>query len=158
MTKEIQLTQGKVTLVDDDVYEWASKFKWCVNRIGRNWYAIRNNARGTKPGSSLLHREILNAPAEMGVDHINNDGLDNRRSNLRLASKIENARNMQVSSLNTSGFKGVVWNKQKNKWMARLSDKGKQIHLGFYVEIEDAARAYDEGARKYFGDFAKTNF
>ncbi len=156
--KQIPLTQGKFALVDDDVYEWASKYKWYTRRKKNTCYAERNT--GTWPFRKIvrLHREIMNAEQGIQVDHINGNGLDCRRTNMRLASNAENQRNRGSQANNTSGYKGVVWDNAKRKWRARIRVDGTLVHLGYFSVPEDAARAYDVGARMYHGEFAKTNF
>ena len=158
MTKQMSLTQGKFALVDDDVFEWASKFKWYAHRMGRCFYAGRKIGKYPHQKSSLLHREIMNAPDGVTVDHISGDGLDNRRENMRLASRIENNRNRRLNANSTSGFKGAYWHKASGKWTAQISIRGKRIHLGLFATPEQAALAYDEAAIKHFGEFAKANF
>lgn len=157
MTKELVLSQGKVALVDDEDYEWANQWNWCAEkkRNGR-FYAGRFD-RITKQ-QLVLHREILQAPKRMQVDHINGDGLDNRRSNLRLATHTENLRNRGMNSNNRSGYKGVSWHKQRGKWCAKIMVGRRGISLGLFFDPVEAALAYDEAARNYFGEFAWTNF
>jgi len=105
-----------------------------------------------------MHRLILNPPAGITIDHINGNGLDNRRENLRLAGRGQNQCNRGKQSNNTSGFKGVTWHKNLNKWEAGISISGKRYHVGFYKTPEAAARAYDDAAKKYHGEFARLNF
>lgn len=92
------------------------------------------------------------------IDHKNGNTLDNRRENLRICTYSENNRNRkQISSNNKSGYKGVSWDKQKNKWRTCLNINKKQKHIGFFNDIIEAAKAYNEAAIKYFGEFAKLN-
>jgi hypothetical protein len=103
-----------------------------------------------------LHRFILDAPSALEVDHINGNGLDCRRSNLRLATHKQNLRN-QAAHSGTSRYKGVSWNRQRNGWDAQICLNGKNRYLGrFRTEVE-AAKAYNEGARLHFGEFARLN-
>lgn len=89
------------------------------------------------------------------VDHKNTVRNDNRWENLRLADNQQNQANSRISRDNTSGFKGVVWSRQRGKWQAKINPNRRQVHLGFYDRIEDAAAAYEAGAKKYFGEFAR---
>lgn len=150
MSFEISLTKNQITTVDDDVYEWASKFKWYCTFQG---YASRGNRKNIK----FLHKEIMNASKGTTVDHINGNKLDNRKENLRLCSHMENIRYQKIHNRNTSGYKGVSWHKAGKKWHAKIAVNYKQIHLGLFKIKEDAARAYNKAAIKYFGEFAKLN-
>lgn len=158
MTKKIPLTQGRFAIVDDDVYEWASQYKWYVKRKRNAFYAARNTGIFPFQKTTYLHREIVNAPPEAQVDHANCDGLDCRRSNMRLATNAENNRNKITQSNNTSGYKGVSWHKGDRRWRSQIKVDGKAIFIGGYHTPEAAARAYDDAARLYHGEFAKTNF
>jgi hypothetical protein len=151
--REIALTQGKVALVDDEDFELVSQWKWCVLRGKYTWYAVRGCADGK---SVLLHREILGLSAGMGdyVDHKDGDGLNNQRSNLRIATQSQNNANARNRLNVSSPYKGVCWDKARNVWMARISE----IFLGRFSSEEDAARAYDEAAVERFGEYARTNF
>jgi len=103
-----------------------------------------------------MHREIMSPPQELVVDHINGDGLDNRKENLRVCTHAENIRNQKLNRLNTTGYKGVCVNREK--WISRIKVNGKLLYLGRYNTPEEAAQVYDEAARKYFGKFASLNF
>lgn len=155
MTKSIPLTQGKFALVDDEDYEKINKYKWCY--LG-NGYACRTLWPSRK--MVLMHREIANTPDGMFTDHINGDGLDNRRSNLRICTQAENTRNQRLSALSTSGYKGVHrWKRGvTKKWSAHIQINKKQMTIGYYATAEEAAHAYDEAAIKHHGEFAKLNF
>ena len=104
-----------------------------------------------------MHRLILGITCDSQGDHINGDGLDNRRANLR---PVTHAQNMQNRRGNGPTFKGIycVERTTRNPWMAKIAVAKKQIYLGYYATPEDAARAYDEAAKKYFGEFARLNF
>jgi len=105
-----------------------------------------------------MHREMMNAPAGMLVDHRNGDNLDNRRSNLRLATPTENSCNRRKKTGGSSRYKGVTFNRRSGKWFARIRIHGKCIFLGTFESEVEAARAYDAAAKKYHGEFACLNF
>lgn len=159
MTRTMLLTRGQVVLVDDDDYMWLSQWKWSADSNGNRWYAIRMVK--TEEGQDkkiYMHRQILNAPPGVLVDHINHDGLDCRKENMRLCSVSQNNHNQRRSSANTSRYKGVTWDKNRNKWMAKIKADGRHIYLGRFVNEIEAAQAYDQAARKHFGEYAHTNF
>ena len=154
--KLIPLTRGMFTKVDDEDYEALSKLCWHATYATRNnnWYVVRTF---TKPirRQVYMHRLILGA-SSMAVDHINCDGLDNRRANLRFATPAQNSANSRRRWDNTSGYKGVYFHKQTGKWRARLRSAKKHYSLGLFDNLEDAARAYRVAAEQHFGEFART--
>lgn len=156
--KEIKLTRGMVALVDDEDFLALTVYKWCAFKDRKTFYAVRYEHSQGKQTKVYMHRVIMSAPIGMFVDHKDHDGLNNQKSNLRLCNHSQNGRNRQVSRNNTSGFKGVCWNKQAEKWMAYIKDNGISRTLGNFDSREEAAKAYDMAARKLFGEFAKLNF
>lgn len=159
MTKEIALSQGMVALVDDDMYEYLSQWKWhAVKGSNGKFYAVRLEGKGVRKYVAM-HRVVANTPPGMDTDHIDdNDTLNNQRYNLRPCTRSQNQANRGRRADNTSGYKGVTWNKAKGKWIAQIRVYGKQIHIGNFVTAEKAARAYDGFAQMHFGKFAKLNF
>lgn len=105
-----------------------------------------------------MHREILQPGPGFEVDHVNGDGLDNRRANLRECVRTQNNANHGLGRLNASGFKGVSWDAANRRWRTSISAAGVTRNLGRYDRPEDAARAYDRAAVATFGDFARLNF
>lgn len=145
--KLIRLTQGKYALVDDVDYLYLNNFKWYFN----NGYAVRQ-----KQGKKIyMHRVITGSP-KLYIDHANGDTLDNRKTNLRLSTNRQNQANSRMQINNTSGFKGV-YQSGTRRWRARLFTMGERINGGTYDTKEDAAKAYNRLAVKYFGEFARLN-
>ena len=152
--KLIELTQDKFAIVDAQDYEWLSKYKWYAIKDRRTYYAARSANRKTL----RMHREIMRAPKHLLVDHRDHNGLNNRRSNLRICTLAENLRNQRSARDSTSKYKGVTWCKAKNLFQARITFNRRRIHLGYFKSEIDAAKAYDKKAKELFGDFAYLNF
>jgi len=137
-----------------------NKHKWYASKWGNTFYAIRCAGPKKKKAYIRMHREIINPPDHLVVDHINHNGLDNRKANLRPATRAQNNYNrIAIKRKNVSSkYKGVAWNKDKNKWRARIHFNGKLIFLGYFKDEIQAAKTYDEAAKKYYGRFAYLNF
>jgi hypothetical protein len=157
--KEIPLTQGKVALVDDEDYEWLSQWKWLYVRSTNDLgYAARSQWLGNgKYKTIFMHRAILGAQKGHKVDHWDVNGLNNQRHNLRLATDSQNTCNQRKHRDGKSHYKGVHWDKHAAKWRATIGWRGHWKHLGLFLNEEDAARAYNVGAREYHGEFARLN-
>ena len=158
MTREIPLTKGFVALVDDADYDALHVLPWRVGVTRGRAYALWRKYVGIREGKSryteiTMHRHLTDAPAGFEIDHINGNALDNRRSNLRVCTRAENARNVRCRG---PGFKGVE--RKLNRFRARIAAGGRRITLGYYVTEVDAARAYDAAARQHHGQFARLNF
>ncbi len=153
--REILLTKGMVTIVDAADYEWLSSFNWQANKAYLGFYAMRKVWVGKTSTNVLMHRFIMGAESGQEIDHVNGNRLDNRRSNLRFATREQNARNRKTPSNNKSGYKGVRL--ERRKWRARIQFDGKQISLGNFETPEEAAYAYNEAAKRYYGEFARLN-
>lgn len=168
MVREVELTQGQVALVDDEDYEWLSQWKWYVIKKtvkGKfyGFYAART-VRFLKSNGKLvkrtifMHREILETPDGFLTDHIDHNGLNNQRVNLRIALPFQNQGNRLGNRLSKSQYKGVSWHKEKHKWQSKIKTKVKIKHLGYFESEIDAALAYDKAAKEVFGEFAYLNF
>jgi len=157
MPKIIPLTQNKIAIVDAPDFEWLNQWKWHTIKARRTCYAARADYSHRPRRYLYMHQVIMTPPSGMEVDHINGNGLDNRRINLRLCTHHQNCMNNRKergrSRRYPSKFKGVSWHTQSGKWRARIQGE----HLGcFNYEIE-AALAYNEAARRRFGEFANLN-
>lgn len=152
-TVTVPLTQGKFAIIDAEDWPLVGQFKWYARRDGPRWYAQRGDNRS----SVHLHRFILDAPDELSVDHINGDGLDNRRENLRLATQSQNHANTPARKDNRLGLKGVS-RRSARSYAAEVARGGQRYYLGRFRTAEAAARAYDAKARELFGPFAHCNF
>jgi hypothetical protein len=158
--KLIPLSKGQFALVDDEDFESVNAFKWSAVFQRNNYRALRGyTGEDGKVIYVYLHRFLMNPPADMVVDHIDKNPLNNQRSNLRICTKRENSFNRSACRNNTSGFKGVYRNCSKtNPWLARLETGGKAKSLGNFETRELAAAAYDAAAKERHGEFASLNF
>lgn len=157
--KQIPLTRGLFTTVDDCFYEELSKFKWQALKVGKTFYATRKVFKNRKTVAWFyMHRVIMGATeSSVHIDHRDNDGLNNVCSNLRVSTKAQNGMNRGPNKNNKSGFKGVCWGAKQKSWTAQIKFERKMIPIGNYDKIEDAAFAYNEKAKEYFGEFAWLN-
>lgn len=160
--KEIQLSQGRncrnkgkyVALVDDEDYERLNQWKWCAHKDKTTFYADRNIYNNGKQTTIRMHWEVLNGK---GIDHIDHNGLNNQKSNLRRCTQSENMMNASKRENTSSIYKGVCFFKRYNKWTAYININKKPIFLGnFYTEVE-AAKAYNKKAIELFLEFANLN-
>lgn len=162
MTKDIELSQGKKALVDDDDFEWLDKYYWVARRDRVTTYAVGSLSR--KPSGVIdvsgrrrrpkgigtigklipMHRFLLNAPDDMEVDHINGDGLDNRRPNLRLVSRAENLQNRRLFRNNKLGHKGISFDSRTGRYVVFIRTS--------YASLEEAIRERNRVFRFVYGD------
>ena len=152
---EIELTQGKVTLINAEDIDKVAQFSgWYANRArNRIWVAVSSNPEAR----TKMSRVILDAPDDMEVDHRNHNTLDNRRDNLRLVSHSENLMNRRKWRGCSSEYKGVSWEEKYQKWRARISLDGKLTHLGYFEDETEAAMAYNEAAVQHYGPLVYLN-
>lgn len=155
--REIQLNRGYAAIVDDRDFDWINAFKWTVwtPPTSKTAYAMRAVKKNGIWQPEKMHRVIMGLPL-LTVDHINGNGLDNRRQNLRLATQTQNSRNKPFIKGKT--YKGASRQSGCDRWCAAIMVNRKRIYLGLFKELNDALRAYDEAAKQYFGEFAKLNF
>jgi len=156
--KEIPLTQGYVTLVDDEDYDFLMQWKWCAC-VRENGYirAMRRSKKNNGIRKSIyMHREIMPVPDDKSVDHINGNPLDNRKANLRICTHEQNCCNRVRRKPNPTGYCGVY--RSGSKFLAQVMIKGRLTYFGTYDTAELAAKARDVAAIKHFGEFARLNF
>lgn len=162
MSREIPLSQGMVALVDAADADFLNQWKWCATGGDGNgakevkFYAYRVETINGKQKGFMMHRVLMNAPAEKYVDHKDGNSLNNTRENLRLCTNQQNSLNSGAHKRDnaTSQFKGVCWDRKLRKW--RVGFRGKYVGI-FNLEIE-AAKAYDEKAFAFDPEFARLNF
>lgn len=153
--KKIKLTQGKFAIVDDADFEWLNQWKWCFNKgyAVRTIYLEKIN-RKWKIKKISMHRLIINTPDSMETDHIDNNKLNNQRQNLRIATSSQNKFNMPKSPNNTSGYKGVNWSKDHKKWRVAMQINKEFIHVGYFLNKNDAYKAYLKATKIYQRNFS----
>lgn len=155
-TSLIPLSRGKWAIIDTPDLDIVSPYSWAAGSQGNGFFYARAWVDGEKV---FLHRHLMGYPAGKRVDHINGDTLDNRRSNLRVASSSENSMNGRPHSDNLyTKYRGVEYNKTKRQWTARICVNYNRTYLGSFPAAEEAARAYDESAIELHGEFAHLNF
>lgn len=163
--KEIELTQGKVALVDDEDYDWLMGWKWCAHKICNTYYADGHMILISGKRTTLkMHRLILqNFDMTFDCDHIDGNGLNNQKSNLRLCTHQENMSNRrkEIKRKTSSRYKGISWIMREKKWRAQvgynIGGKRKKHFAGYYLNEQAAALAYNEAAKKMFGEYASLN-
>lgn len=153
----IPLTQGKFAIVDKEDYEKLSKYNWFARKTGNNFYAVRSlylggGRKNERNKTIYMHHMIIKCSDGFEIDHINHNGLDNRKQNLRICRRWQNNGN-QRKTRGTSQYKGVFWDKTRGKWVARI----KHTFLGRYDNEKEAAETYNKAAIEYWGNFAELN-
>lgn len=158
--RELPLSRGLVSLVDDADYDWLSQWRWhvCYCPQMRSFYARREFKDNGKRHTLHLHREICALKPKDGlvVDHANHDTLDNRRSNLRVVTQRANSWNRQRNRDSVTGFKGVSFQPKRNIYQARINFCGNKMSLGYFRTPEEAAAAYRDASKRLFGEFSFT--
>lgn len=155
----IPLTRGKIAIVDAEDFEWLNQWKWCALKGKYTFYAMRIVEKKGIKFSFLMHREILKLKKgdKIITDHKNRNGCDNRKNNIRTVTITINNHNSRLQRNNSSGYRGVSWKKDKQKWKAYLMVNNKQVHLGYFTDIKSAALAYDNKVIEIRDMYASTN-
>jgi len=155
----IPLTQGKFAIIDDEDYDLVKGYKWCAIKQHNIFYAVTNICKPDGTQITLrMHRLILDLKKGEICDHINHNGLDNRRCNLRSVTKQQNGMNRQKNKNGSCEFKCVSYYKRYKKWKSQIQINGKRIHLGYFNTPIEGALAYDKMAKQAFGEYAYLNF
>jgi len=154
----IRLTHGQFAVIDAEDYFRVSQYNWRCTQDGNRYYAFTVISLKGRKRKIFMHRFILNAPRHKLVDHIDGNGLNNRKANLRLCNHTQNARNRRPNSGCHSKYKGVNWQEGNKKWYAAITKSYERIHIGCFDNEIEAARAYDKKAKEFFGEFAYLNF
>ena len=152
--RKIPLTQGKYAIVDPEDYEELTKYKWFAKRFKGRFYA----GRTVKKKTVRMHQAIIGDVEGKVIDHINHNGLDNRKANLRFVTTQQNSWNRRKNRGNySSRYKGVAWSKSRKKWRTKVKCNGRVISIGHFDDERAAAMAYDARAKKLFGEYAAPN-
>lgn len=156
---EIVTAQGKIVLIDDDDLPIVESKRWQAYGGPECYYAVNISRINGKLVSTYMHRLIIAPPSGMVIDHMNGNGLDNRRSNLRIATHAQNNQNRKMRAGSEVPFKGVCrTGSKKNPYCVRMRIDGKSAYIGSYPTAEEAALTYDRMAIKLHGEFALLNF
>jgi len=156
---EIPLTRNATAIVDDEDYDRLMEHSWALNPEGQGYAVRKGSKRKGEPRTVAMHQEILRVPDGMQIDHINGNGLDNRKANLRPVDVQQNAFNRKKPEvLCTSKYKGVLKRKGKKNWTARIKFNDRHVELGgWYPTEEYAAAAYNFASRIFFGEYRREN-
>lgn len=153
--KRVKLTCGKYALIDDEDFDRIEKHSWHLVKIGSVFYAATGIWNGSNMTTYYLHRFIMNTPKRLVTDHIDGNGLNNQKSNLRVCTSSQNHMNTGLQKNNTSGYRGVMWYKRDKKWLAVIKIDKKLINLGKYKEKSKAIEIRSKAEKKYYKEFAQ---
>lgn len=157
MSREIPLTKGYCAIVDDHDFEWLSSYRWYAH-CNRGGHVYARRATDITGRTYFMHRELTGPDPGEDVDHANGNSLDNRRSNLRIATRQQNNWNRRPQRGSSSPYVGVSWAKDRGLWVAAIERNDRKIWIGSFESAEEAARAYDAKALELRGEFACLNF
>lgn len=157
--KQISLTRGKFALVDDENYKFLNQFKWFTEKHGRTFYAVRRGKTYLGKRKAIwMHRIVLSVPPHLETDHKDSNGLNNQRINLRICNHSQNGKHRRKRKAHTSSqYKGVHWDKSRQKWTAQIINNKKHFFLGRFTDEKLAAMAYNMAATNLHGEFALLN-
>ena len=159
----VSKTHGTHTVfIDEEKWEEVSQYTWSlrkkcntyyaktqINHPDGGWLYCPRNGQRRRKTTLQLHTLVMPCPKGKQIDHINGNGLDNRKDNLHVVDPRQNSQNTQISKLNTSGYKGVSWYRQHGKWLAKINDRGRRYFLGYFDSIIEAAETYDKAVCEY---------
>jgi hypothetical protein len=152
----VPLTRGFVAQIDASDLHKVAGFNWFAVVQSYTVYAVRRVSGVKGRGSKIsMHRQIIGATNDVQVDHVDLNGLNNRRENLRIATPQQNCFNRRKTRANTSGFKGVCWNRKSRKWQAGIRINGRSVHLGLFETIDAAYNAYCKASNQHYGEYAR---
>lgn len=154
--KKIELTQGKVALIDDDDFDRVSQHHWYAKKSRNTFYAEKAVRIDGKQTSVKMHRFIMGHRKGEDIDHGDGNGLNNQKVNLRICTRSQNCMNRRIAR-GKSEYKGACWHKRIGKWQVRIQVDGKRVHLGYFESEDEAGKAYNKAAKKYFGEYAYLN-
>jgi len=156
--KRIPLTQGKEAIIDIEDWKLVKDYKWCVRKDHSTFYAYTGASKKRNHKNIQMHRLLMSVTKDKQVDHINHNGLDNRKSNLRVCSHSQNQQNKEPQKNVSSRYKGVVAVKNKKKWIAQIRINNKLNYLGYFDNEIEAAKAYDRASLKFHKEYGYLNF
>ena len=154
---KIYMKHNRVGFFDIEFLDVVKQYHWCSCKDGNTYYMKAYAKIDGKRTNIKLHRLIMGSPEGKVINHKDHNGLNNRKYNLEICTHVENSRYANLSKVNTSGYKGVYWHKRGAVWCAKIKYCDKAIHLGSFKNKIDAAKAYNEAALKYHGQFALLN-
>ena len=154
--KEIQLTKGQITLIDDEMFDRVNYFKWCALTHGDSFYAVSSIVLDGRYHFIYMHRLIMGFPDSI-IDHADGNKLNNQCYKLRYATKSQNSMNSKKMIGTSSMYKGVSWVPMRGRWLSQVVVNGSHYHIGYFTSEIDAGIAYNNEIIKYHGEFARLN-